>query len=42
MLYEFGGPELTVVAESLAGDERATWTLRELLPAAFGPHDLTG
>ena len=42
VLYEFGGPELTVVAESRAGDDRATWTLRELLPEAFGPHDLTG
>ncbi len=42
VLYEFGGPELTVVAESRAGDERATWMLRELLPEAFGPHDLTG
>jgi cytidine deaminase len=42
VLHEFGGPELTVVAESLAGGERATWMLRELLPVAFGPHDLTG
>jgi cytidine deaminase len=42
VLYEFGGPDLTVVAESLAGDERVTWTLRELLPEAFGPHDLPG
>lgn len=40
VLYEFGGPELTVTGESLAGDERATWRLEELLPAAFGPRDL--
>jgi cytidine deaminase len=40
VLYEFGGPELVVIGESLAGDERATWRLDELLPAAFGPRDL--
>jgi cytidine deaminase len=40
VLYEFGGPELRVIAGSLAGDERREWTLGELLPSAFGPHDL--
>jgi hypothetical protein len=28
-----------VIAETIAG-ERATWALEDLLPAAFGPHDL--
>jgi cytidine deaminase len=40
VLFEFGGPELVVIGESLAGDERAMWRLDELLPAAFGPRDL--
>jgi cytidine deaminase len=40
VLYEFGGPDLPVVCESLAGDQRRTWRLDELLPAAFGPQDL--
>lgn len=40
VLYEFGGTELLVIGESLAGDERGTWRLDELLPAAFGPRDL--
>jgi cytidine deaminase len=40
VLYEFGGPELVVIGESLAGDERASWRLDELLPEAFGPRDL--
>jgi cytidine deaminase len=40
VLYEFGGPDLRVVVESLAGDERRVWTLDELLPSAFGPDDL--
>jgi cytidine deaminase len=39
VLYEFGGPELLVVAESPEG-ERSTWLLGELLPSAFGPDDL--
>jgi cytidine deaminase len=40
VLYEFGGPELVVIVESLAGDVRETFRLDELLPAAFGPRDL--
>jgi cytidine deaminase len=40
VLYEFGGPDLTVTAESLSGDERHSWRLRDLLPHAFGPRDL--
>jgi cytidine deaminase len=40
VLYEFGGPDLTVIGESLAGDERRTWRLGDLLPDAFGPSDL--
>ncbi|HEY7667661.1 MAG TPA: cytidine deaminase [Actinomycetota bacterium] len=39
VLYEFGGPGLTVICESPSG-ERRTWALEDLLPAAFGPHDL--
>ena len=40
VLYEFGGSQMRVIAESLAGDERRSWTLGELLPLAFGPRDL--
>lgn len=40
VLYEFGGPELVVIVESLAGDARETFQLGDLLPAAFGPRDL--
>ena len=40
VLYEFGGPALAVIAESLAGDVRETFSLGDLLPAAFGPRDL--
>lgn len=40
VLYEFGGEELAVVAESADGSVRAVWTLGELLPDAFGPSDL--
>jgi cytidine deaminase len=39
VLYEFGGPGLTVICESPSG-ERTIWSLEELLPAAFGPADL--
>ena len=39
MLFEFGGPGLTVIVASPAG-ERRTFTLNELLPEAFGPDDL--
>ncbi len=39
VLYEFGGPGLTVICESPAG-ERQTWSLDDLLPEAFGPDDL--
>jgi cytidine deaminase len=38
VLWEFG-PGSIVIAETIAG-ERATWALEDLLPAAFGPHDL--
>jgi cytidine deaminase len=37
-LWEFG-PDAIVVAETTNGT-RKTWTLRELLPDAFGPTDL--
>ena len=37
-LWEFG-PDAAVVAETTNG-ARASWTLRELLPDAFGPADL--
>ena len=37
-LWEFG-PDAIVVAEAANG-ERRRWTLRELLPDAFGPPDL--
>ena len=40
VLYEFGGPGMTVIAVSVGG-ERLMWALEDLLPAAFGPHDLT-
>ena len=39
VLYEFGGPGMTVIAVS-PGGERLMWALEDLLPAAFGPHDL--
>jgi cytidine deaminase len=39
VLYEFGGPGLTVIAESLDG-ARVMWALEDLLPDAFGPADL--
>jgi len=39
VLYEFGGPGLTVIAESLGGT-RLMWALEDLLPDAFGPADL--
>ena len=38
VLWEFG-PASIVVAETTAG-ARGTWTLADLLPDAFGPHDL--
>ena len=37
-LWEFG-PDAVVVAQTTAGTRRS-WTLRELLPDAFGPADL--
>jgi len=40
VLFEFGGPGMAVVAESADGSERATWSLDQLLPHAFGPTDL--
>jgi cytidine deaminase len=40
VLYEFGGPGLTVIVGSPAG-ERRTFTLNDLLPEAFGPDDLS-
>ena len=39
VLSEFGGPGLTVIAESLDGT-RVMWALEDLLPDAFGPADL--
>jgi cytidine deaminase len=36
--WEFG-PGAIVIAETLEG-ERAIWALEDLLPDAFGPHDL--
>jgi cytidine deaminase len=39
-LFEFGGAELVVLAESADGSVRTMWTLGELLPDAFGPSDL--
>ena len=40
VLFEFGGAELAVVAESADGSVRTMWTLGELLPDAFNPSDL--
>jgi len=40
VLFEFGGPGMAVVAESVDGSSRAYWSLDELLPDAFGPSDL--
>ncbi|CAN5763077.1 cytidine deaminase [soil metagenome] len=40
VLFEFGGPGMAVVAGSADGSERATWSLDQLLPHAFGPTDL--
>jgi len=39
VLNEFG-PSIPVVSESADGSVRAVWTVDELLPDAFGPHDL--
>jgi cytidine deaminase len=39
VLYEFGGPGLTVICEAPSG-ERLMWALEDLLPSAFGPADL--
>ena len=39
VLFEFGGPGLTVIAES-PGGSRLMWALEDLLPDAFGPSDL--
>jgi cytidine deaminase len=39
VLNEFG-PTIPVVSESADGRVRAVWTVNELLPDAFGPHDL--
>jgi cytidine deaminase len=38
VLWEFG-PDAFVVAQTTAGT-RLTWSLRDLLPVAFGPDDL--
>jgi len=38
VLNEFG-PQMLVTVESASG-KRATWTLPEILPHAFGPADL--
>ena len=39
VLNEFG-PTIPVVSESADGSVRVLWTVDELLPDAFGPHDL--
>ncbi len=39
VLNEFG-PTIPVVSESADGSVRVMWTVDELLPDAFGPHDL--
>ncbi|HEX2865112.1 MAG TPA: cytidine deaminase [Deinococcales bacterium] len=39
VLFEFG-PDAVVTCANLAGEER-TFTVRDLLPGAFGPQDLT-
>lgn len=38
-LFEFGGPDLTVVLEGRGGARRE-WRLGDLLPEAFGPSNL--
>jgi cytidine deaminase len=40
VLFEFGGPGMAVISESADGSKRASWSLDELLPHAFGPSDL--
>jgi cytidine deaminase len=40
VLFEFGGPGMAVIAESADGTVRRSWSLDQLLPDAFGPHDL--
>jgi cytidine deaminase len=40
VLVEFGGPGMAVIAESADGSVRRSWSLEQLLPDAFGPHDL--
>jgi cytidine deaminase len=40
VLFEFGGPGMAVIAESIDGSARTVWSLDELLPDAFGPADL--
>ena len=39
VLNEFG-PTIPEIAESADGSVRVVWTVDELLPDAFGPHDL--
>ena len=39
VLNEFG-PTIPVISESADGSVRVVWTVDELLPDAFGPHDL--
>lgn len=38
VIHEFGAD--AVVVSGCDGDERRSWTMGELLPDAFGPHDL--
>ena len=40
VLFEFGGPGMAVISEAADGSKRASWSLGELLPHAFGPSDL--
>lgn len=42
VLYDFGGAELRVIVGHPSGGVARTWTLGELLPAAFGPDNLLG
>ena len=39
VLREFG-PDIVVIAENADGSQRKLWSIRDLLPDAFGPDDL--
>lgn len=40
VLYEFGGGKLKVTSLALKSGRKKSWTLKKLLPDAFGPSDL--